>query len=148
MTFSQEEWQKLFDTLCHLQTTNSHMRISIFSREEIESHRPLRKNIADEKIIFQLTAWMVRKLAMINELTFGYNYHLDRGEPYQMKPCIDLEEPSMSTLSNKKLFQLIGSIKYNCVSNGGSNFLPQEILEKMDRIQLSLGYGMAEEEAK
>lgn len=143
MTFSLEEWQELFNTLCHLQTANSLRRITIFSREEVEHYRYLQKKMTEEDAVIQLTAWMIRKLAVINDLTFGYNYHIDRGEPYQMKPCIDLEEPSLSTLSNKELFQLIGSIKYNCVSNGGSNFIPQEILEKLDKIQLSLGYDLA-----
>jgi len=86
------------------------------------------------------------KVALSNQLTFGYTYGLDRGEKFEMEPFEELKEPSIqNTYTHKELFREVGSIIYNCVSNGGTNFLTQDLLEKLREIQISCAYKMVED---
>lgn len=148
--FGQEEWQKLFNTLYFNHNSNSISRIRIFSEEDIEKTKKmfklLKEKHSDEDILQHLLANFIMKVALANQLTFGYAYHLDRGEAFEMKPFEDFKDPSIQKIyTHKELFKEIGSIIYNCVSNGGTNFLTQELLEKLKEIQISCAYKLAED---
>lgn len=148
--FSHDEWQKLLNTLYYYHDSNSMSRIRVFSEEDIEKTKKLfillKEKHSDEDIIQHLLANFIMKVALANQLTFGYTYGLDRGEKFEMKPFEELKEPSIqNTYTHKELFREIGSIIYNCVSNGGTNFLTQDLLEKLREIQISCAYKMAED---
>ena len=149
--FGQEEWQTLFDTLCFYHDSNLiTSRIRVVSEEEIEHSKQmfnlLKKKHTDEDVLQHLLANFIIKVALANQLTFGYAYHLDRGQKFEMKPFADFKDPSIQNIyTHKELFKEIGSIIYNCVSNGGTNFLTQDLFEKLREIQLSCAWKMAED---
>ena len=148
--FSHDEWQKLFNTLFFHHNSNSISRIRVFTDEDIEKTKQmfilLKEKHSDEDIIQHLLANFIMKVALANQLTFGYTYCLDRGEKFEMEPFEELKDPSIQKVySHKQLFKEIGSIIYTCVSNGGTNFLTQELLEKLKDIQISCAYKMAED---
>ena len=147
--FSHDEWQKLFNTLFFHHNSNSISRIRVFSDEDIEKTKKLfillKEKHNNEEILKHLLENFIMKVALANQLTYGYTYCLDRGKKFEMKPFEDLKDPSIQKIyTHKELFKEIGSIIYNCVSNGGTNFLTQDLLEKLRNIQISCAYGMAE----
>ncbi len=148
--FDQEEWQKLFDTLYFHHNSNSISRIRVFSEEDIEKTKKLfkllKEKYSDEDVLQHLLGNFIMKVALANQLTYAYTYCLDRGKAFEMKPFAELKDPSIQKIyTHKDLFKEIGSIIYNCVSNGGTNFLTQDLLEKLREIQLSCAYKMAED---
>ena len=149
--FGQEEWQKLFDTLYFYHQSNQiNSRIRIIPEEDIEKTKKLfnllKEKHSDEEVLQYLLSNFIMKVALANQLTFGYTYCLNRGEKFEMKPFEDLKDPSIQKIyTQKELFREVGSIIYNCVSNGGTNFLTQELLDKLRDIQISCGYKMVED---
>jgi len=43
-------------------------------------------------------------------------------------------------LTDRDLFELLGNLAYNCVSNGGKLFLPREQWEDMNRLRLAVAW--------
>lgn len=43
-------------------------------------------------------------------------------------------------LTDQELFELLGNLVYNCVSNGGKLFLPQEQWDAVNRLRLAIAW--------
>ena len=146
INFGKEEWQKLFNTLAYMHKSNSlYHRIKFLDRNEVKSIAELFFKNDIEKTEEYLIALMVSKLAYANRLCFGYQYELQKGQKAEIEP-LELDDPNMDTYNHRELVRRIQSIRYNCCSNGGSEFIPKDIEEKLDIILITCAGILAKEE--
>ncbi len=59
---------------------------------------------------------------------------------------INFEDSLKKQRKDKELFSLLGNLQYNCVSNGGKNFLPEEQRAALTRIRLAIAAAHFENE--
>ena len=115
--YSREELQRLY---CEASGVLSSLTFCCIEREKL--------------------AQAIRAAYYANRAAIGCTYNEEIG----LKP-FEIEDNQALQADKKKVFEDIGLLMYNCISNGGRDFLPREDREILEGFERSIAYSFIEE---
>lgn len=146
--YTNEEFQGFFNRLVYEAKSNAVDRIRVIPREDLEEYKKLVMSLhkkqeyeAKEEAINVKIFSFVDRVAMANRLCFFMQYKdidtIDR---------LELNDPTLEMMSDKKLFKFIQSVKYNCVTNAGYTTLPGDVETTLNNVLITLGGKLYQED--
>jgi len=123
------------------------MSVILFSQEEIIELFHSIISIPDSEYLLTVeksdVAEVLQSVHLANASAFAITY----GEPVKLE-LIDFDRPAEKLMKPTEVFGKIKSLMYNCISNGGRNFLPDQDSAFLRKITDSIAWKLVEEKGK